>query len=215
VACFALGGDVTEDDMIKARKLSPGDKVAAISLSWGGPGQFLHRYEAGKRQLQEEFGLEVVETRHALRDPKWLHRNPRARAEDLMEAFGDPAVSGVVSTIGGDDSIRLLPYLDPDVFRSNPKVFLGYSDTTVTHLALFKADLATFYGRCHRRNRHDPPCRQGRPCKSRRCQGPPSRCRLYPRPLVGTPTKGWLYPVGAFAADTSVASPPAVKFVPN
>jgi muramoyltetrapeptide carboxypeptidase LdcA involved in peptidoglycan recycling len=42
--------------------------------------------------------------------------------------------------------IRLLPYLDLDVFRSNPKVFLGYSDTTVMHLALFKADLVTFYG---------------------------------------------------------------------
>ena len=140
------GDDVTEDGMIKARKLSPGDRVAAISLSWGGPGEFPHRYEAGKRQLQEEFGLEVVETRHALRDPGWLHENPRARAEDLMEAFEDESVSGIVSTIGGDDSIRLLPYLDPDVFRSNPKVFLGYSDTTVTHLALFGAGLVSFYG---------------------------------------------------------------------
>jgi muramoyltetrapeptide carboxypeptidase LdcA involved in peptidoglycan recycling len=138
--------DVTEDDMIKARKLSPGDRVAAISLSWGGPGEFPHRYEAGKRQLQEEFGLEVEETRHALRDPGWLHKNPRARAEDLMEAFEDESLSGIVSTIGGDDSIRLLPYLDLDVFRSNPKVFLGYSDTTVTHLALFGAGLVSFYG---------------------------------------------------------------------
>ena len=140
------GDDVTEDGMIKARKLSPGDRVAAISLSWGGPGEFPHRYEAGKRQLREEFGLEVVETRHALRDPGWLHENPRARAEDLIEAFEDESVSGIVSTIGGDDSIRLLPYLDLDVFRSNPKVFLGYSDTTVTHLALFGAGLVSFYG---------------------------------------------------------------------
>ena len=132
--------------MIKARKLSPGDRVAAISPSWGGPGEFPHRYEAGKRQLEEEFGLEVVETRHALRDPGWLRRNPRARAEDLMEAFEDPGVSGVVSTIGGDDSIRLLPYLDLGTLGSHPKVFLGYSDATVTHLALFKAGLVSFYG---------------------------------------------------------------------
>jgi muramoyltetrapeptide carboxypeptidase LdcA involved in peptidoglycan recycling len=138
--------DVTEDDMIKARKLSPGDRVAAISLSWGGPGEFPHRYEAGKRQLEQEFGLEVVETRHALRDPEWLYEDPRARAEDLMEAFEDPGVSGVVSTIGGDDSIRLLPYLDLETLRSHPKVFLGYSDTTVTHLALFEAGLVSFYG---------------------------------------------------------------------
>lgn len=132
--------------MIKARKLSPGDRVAAISLSWGGPGQFPHRYEAGKHQLEEEFGLEVVETRHALRDPEWLYNNPQARAEDLMEAFEDPSISGVFSTIGGDDSIRLLSHLDLGALRSHPKVFLGYSDTTVTHLALFEAGLVSFYG---------------------------------------------------------------------
>lgn len=132
--------------MIKAQKLSPGDRVAAVSLSWGGPGQFPHRYEVGKRQLEEEFGLEVVQTRHALRGPEWLYENPRARAEDLMEAFEDPSVSGVISTIGGDDSIRLLPHLDLGTLRSHPKVFLGYSDTTVTHLALFKAGLVSFYG---------------------------------------------------------------------
>lgn len=140
------GDYVTEDDMIKARKLSPGDTVAAVSLSWGGPGKFPHRYEAGKYQLQKKFGLEVVETRHALRNPEWLHRNPRARAEDLMEAFEDPGVSGIFSTIGGDDSIRLLPYLDPETLRAHPKVFLGYSDTAVTHLALLKAGLVSFYG---------------------------------------------------------------------
>ncbi len=132
--------------MIKARKLLPGGRVAAITLSWGGPGAIPHRYAVGKSQLEEEFGLEVVETRHALRDPEWLYGNPRARAEDLMEAFEDPTVSVVFSTIGGDDSIRLLPYLDLEVFRSNPKVFLGYSNTTVTHLALFKAGVVSFHG---------------------------------------------------------------------
>ena len=63
-----------------------------------------------------------------------------------MEAFADPAIKGIISTIGGDDSIRLLPYLDLQVIRDNPKVFLGYSDTTVTHLACFKAGLVSFYG---------------------------------------------------------------------
>ena len=63
-----------------------------------------------------------------------------------MEGFEDPTVSGVFSTIGGDDSIRLLPHLDLEVFRSNPKVFLGYSDTTVAHLALFKAGVVSFHG---------------------------------------------------------------------
>ena len=132
--------------MIKPRKLNFGDRVAAVSLSWGGAAKFPQRYEAGKRQLEEEFGLEVVEARHALRDPGWLHRHPEARAEDLMEAFSDRSVRGIISIIGGDDSIRLLPHLDLEVIRSNPKVFMGYSDTTVTHWACFKAGLCSFYG---------------------------------------------------------------------
>lgn len=132
--------------MIKPQKLQAGDKVAAVSLSWGGPGTYPHRYEAGKRQLQEEFDLTVVETAHALRSADWLHRHPQARAEDLMEAFADPSIKAIISTIGGDDSIRILPYLDLDVLRSNPKILLGYSDTTITHMACFKAGLVSFYG---------------------------------------------------------------------
>jgi muramoyltetrapeptide carboxypeptidase LdcA involved in peptidoglycan recycling len=63
-----------------------------------------------------------------------------------MEAFADPSIKAIISTIGGDDSIRILPYLDLDVIRSNPKIFLGYSDTTITHFACFKAGLVSFYG---------------------------------------------------------------------
>ncbi|MBN2147949.1 MAG: LD-carboxypeptidase [Anaerolineales bacterium] len=132
--------------MIKPQKLQPGDKIATVSLSWGGPGAIPHRYQAGKKQLQEQFGLTVVEMPHTLKEPGWLHRNPQARAEDLMTAFSDTTIAGIVSTIGGDDSIRLLPYLDLAVIRSNPKVFIGYSDTTIAHLACFKAGLVTFYG---------------------------------------------------------------------
>jgi muramoyltetrapeptide carboxypeptidase LdcA involved in peptidoglycan recycling len=133
-------------DMIKPVKLQAGDKVAAISTSWGGPATFPHRYEAGKRQLQDAFGVTVVETPHALHSAEWLERNPRARADDLMEAFSDPTIKAIVSTIGGDDSIRLLPYLDLEIIRSNPKIYMGYSDTTVTHLACFAAGLVSFYG---------------------------------------------------------------------
>ncbi len=132
--------------MIRPKKLHPGDKVAAVSLSWGGPGAFPHRYQAGKQQLQDEFGLVVVEMPHTLSDPAWLQRNPQARAEDLMAAFADPTIKGIFSTIGGNDSIRLLPYLDLQVMRANPKVFMGFSDTTISHLACYKAGLVSFYG---------------------------------------------------------------------
>lgn len=133
-------------ELIKPPRLRPGDRVAAVSLSWGGPGEIPYRYEAGKRQLEAEFGVTVVEMPHALADPEWIGDNPQARASDLMQAFADPSIHGIISTIGGDDSIRLLPYLDLDVIRAHPKIVMGYSDTTVTLMACLKAGLVSFYG---------------------------------------------------------------------
>ena len=132
--------------MLKPRRLHPGDKIATVSLSWGGPGTFPYRYEIGKRQLQDEFGLQVVEMPNTLKDARWLARNPKARADDLMQAFADPSIKGIFNTIAGNDSIRLLPYVDLDVIQNNPKVFLGYSDTTISHLICNKAGMVSFYG---------------------------------------------------------------------
>ena len=130
----------------KPRRLSPGDRVAAVTPSWGGPGTFPHRYAAGKRQFEEAFGVTIVEMEHTLADPDWVKRNPRGRAEDLMAAFADPSIAGIIATIGGDDSIRLLPYLDLDVLRTNPKILLGFSDTTSLHFACLTAGITSFYG---------------------------------------------------------------------
>ena len=133
-------------NMLKPPKLHPGDKIATVSLSWGGPSVFPYRYQAGVGQLQDEFGLQVVEMPNTLKDADWLSRNPQARADDLMQAFADPSIKGIFATIGGNDSIRLLPYLDLDVIRNNPKIFMGYSDTTISHLACYKVGLVSFYG---------------------------------------------------------------------
>lgn len=132
--------------LTRPRRLRQGDRIAAVSLSWGGPGTFPHRYEAGKRQLEAAFGIEVVELPHTLADAATVAANPAARADDLHQALADPHIAGVVSTIGGDDSIRLLPHLDLDLLAANPKVFLGYSDSTITQMALLRAGIVSFYG---------------------------------------------------------------------
>jgi len=132
--------------MLKPPKLNLGDKVATVSLSWGGPSVFPHRYQIGVQQLQKEFDLQVVEMPNTLKDASWLAKNPKARADDLMQAFSDSAIKGIIATIGGEDSIRLLPYVDFTVIRNNPKIFMGYSDTTINHLMCYKAELVSFYG---------------------------------------------------------------------
>jgi muramoyltetrapeptide carboxypeptidase LdcA involved in peptidoglycan recycling len=132
--------------LIIPQKLKLGDKIALVSLSWGGPGAFPYRYEVGKQRLIDLFDLEVIPTKHALKDPEWIYKNPQARAEDFMGAFCDSSIKGIISTIGGDDTIRLLSYVDYEKIRNNPKVFLGYSDTTVNHFMCLKAGLRSYYG---------------------------------------------------------------------
>jgi muramoyltetrapeptide carboxypeptidase LdcA involved in peptidoglycan recycling len=127
-------------------RLRTGDRLAAVTLSWGGPGTFPHRYEAGVRQLEAAFAVEVVPAANAMRDADWIARNPAARADDLMVALADPDIAGIVATIGGEDSIRTLRFLDLDVVRANPKVFVGFSDSTITHCACLRAGVTSFYG---------------------------------------------------------------------
>jgi muramoyltetrapeptide carboxypeptidase len=73
--------------------------------------------------------------------------DPKLRANDLMAMFTDDEVDVVQTLTGGYGSSHLIPYLDFDVIRSNPKAFIGYSDITSLHIALARyAGLATFYG---------------------------------------------------------------------
>lgn len=135
-------------NLIKPSKLKKGDKVAIVSLSWGGAGDELFRwkYELGKKRLQDEFGLEVVEMPNTLMGSEYLYNHPEKRAEDLMNAFADKSIKGIFSCIGGDESVRMLPYINYNIIRDNPKVFIGYSDTTVTHFMCLKAGISSFYG---------------------------------------------------------------------
>jgi muramoyltetrapeptide carboxypeptidase LdcA involved in peptidoglycan recycling len=135
-------------NLIKPAPLKPGDKVATISLSWGGSGDsdILWRYNIGKRRLQEEFGLEVIEMPHTLSGSEFIYNHPEKRAEDLMNAFKDKSIKAIFSCIGGYESIRMLPFIDFQIIRNNPKVFIGYSDTTITHMICLKAGISSFYG---------------------------------------------------------------------
>jgi len=134
--------------LIKPPKLNPGDKIATVSLSWGCAGNpdIRWRYNLGVSRLKSEFGLETVAMTHSLMGEDYIREHPAERAEDLMTAFADPSIKGIIANIGGDDSIRLLPYIDFDMIRNHPKVFIGYSDIANVHLMCFKAGLATFYG---------------------------------------------------------------------
>ncbi|MEV5353063.1 S66 peptidase family protein [Streptomyces sp. NPDC052693] len=123
-------------------KPSPGDRIAVLSPSSGLPGVFPLPYELGLQRLREEFGLEPVEyptTREA-------GATPRERAADLHAAFADPDIKAVIASIGGDDQITVLPHLDREVFRANPKPFFGMSDNTNLLAFLRNSGLVGYHG---------------------------------------------------------------------
>lgn len=134
--------------MIKPKRLHKGDKIAVVSLSWGGLGDdcFIHKFNIAKERLEKDFGLEVVCMPHSLKGSEFVSTHPELRAKDLMDAFSDNSISAIFCAIGGDDTIRILPYIDFEIIKNNPKIFMGYSDTTVNHFMMYKAGLVSFYG---------------------------------------------------------------------
>lgn len=134
--------------MIKPKRLSKGDKIAVVSLSWGGLGDdsFIHKYNIAKERLEKDFGLTVICMPHALQGSEFVADHPELRAKDLMDAFSDNSISAIFCAIGGDDTIRILPYIDFDVIKNNPKIFMGYSDTTINHFMMHHAGIVSFYG---------------------------------------------------------------------
>lgn len=136
--------------MIKPERLKKGDKVAVVSLSWGGLGdeKLLHKFDIAKERLKDEFGLELIAMPNALKGSEFVYNHPELRAKDWMDAFKDKSVKAIISAIGGDDTIRLLPYIDFEVIKNNPKIFTGFSDTTANHFMMYKAGVTSFYGPC-------------------------------------------------------------------
>ncbi len=93
----------------------------------------------GKKRLEDTFGLQVVEMENTLKGTDYIYAHPEKRAEDLMQAFSDKSINGIFACIGGIDSIRLLPYIDFEIITRNPKIFIGYSDSTIIHYMCLKA----------------------------------------------------------------------------
>lgn len=131
----------------KPKRLRAGDTVAVLSPSWGGPSVFPHIHEAGLRVLRERFGLNVREWPTTRASAEQLAKAPQARARELQEALLSPEVKAVLASIGGEDSMLLLPHLDPERLRqAEPKVLMGFSDTTTLLTWFHLQGWVTFHG---------------------------------------------------------------------
>ena len=116
--------------------------MAVISPSSGLPQVFPFPYELGLERLQNVFGLNPKEYPTA----RIMGAPLEDRARDIMDAFADPGNKAVFTSIGGEDQIQLIKYLNPQVFLDNPKPFFGYSDNTHLHNFLWNLGIPSFYG---------------------------------------------------------------------
>ena len=72
---------------------------------------------------------------------------PQERADDLHRMFADPKIDAIMCARGGYGANRVLPLLDYDLIRKNPKIFIGYSDITAYLTSITqKTNLVTFHG---------------------------------------------------------------------
>jgi len=125
--------------------LEKGDKVAVLATS-SGVQNFPEVIDIGVDRLEERFGLDVVVFDNARRDTEYLYNHQEEKAEDLMRAFEDPEIKGVVAVTGGDEQIRMLKHLQPERLKENPTRFYGISDNTCLHTYLYNLGIQSFYG---------------------------------------------------------------------
>ncbi len=129
--------------MIKPSGLKSGSTIGIIAPASPPKSERVHR---GVLFLKKH-GYRVKEFRQIRRKFHYLAGDDKSRAAALMEAFSDKEIDAILCARGGYGSIRLLPYLDFEIIRNNPKILLGYSDITVLLLAIYKkTGIVTFHG---------------------------------------------------------------------
>ncbi len=124
-------------------RLRPGSRVAVVSPASAAKDELVERGVAALRA----FGYDPVVMPNALaRGPLYYAGTAEERVADLHAAFADEGVDGVMCTRGGWGSAELLPLLDRELVRANPKVFVGYSDHTSLHAWFWnECGMRTFY----------------------------------------------------------------------
>lgn len=135
-------------NLVNPKHLKLGEAIGIISPSAGLAPLFPHRIENGKAML-EKMGFNVKFSDHALEQDGYISASPEKRATDIHQMFTDNDIKAIICSIGGNHSNQILKYLDFKMIAKNPKIFLGYSDITVLHMAFAKkSGLRTFYGPC-------------------------------------------------------------------
>lgn len=130
-------------DQINPKRLRPGARIGVVNPSyWLEPERMQRAIDVFR-----ELGYEVVLGESTGLKEHKCAGSPQQRADDIMAMFQDPSIDAIICARGGYGGNRVLPLLDYDIIRNNPKIFIGYSDITgfLTSFAQ-QSSLVTFHG---------------------------------------------------------------------
>lgn len=135
---------VDSTPLVKPRALRRGDTIGIIAPS-------SPLFEEGEIEFAfqwlHKIGLKYKIGKHVFKSYSDYAGADEARAEDFHEIWSDPDVDAVVPLRGGNGAARILPLLDFELIRTQPKLFVGYSDITALHVPIHqRTGLITFYG---------------------------------------------------------------------
>ncbi len=143
LATLPVAARSSDDLPTKPPRLKAGDTIGLVT-----PATYLT--EEQLRDAIENFaklGFKVRYSPNMLVRKGYLAGTDQQRADDINQFFADDTIDGIICGRGGYGSGRILPYLDYDLIKSHPKVFMGYSDITAVLYALYgKANLVGFHG---------------------------------------------------------------------
>lgn len=129
-----------------ANRLKIGDTIGFFSSSSPATVEAPIRFNRGRRYLQAK-GFRLKAGSLTGKSDYYRSGSIAERADEFNALLRDPQVRCVMSTIGGSNSNSLLPFLDYDALIADPKIIIGYSDTTALLAGIYaKTGLITFYG---------------------------------------------------------------------
>ena len=139
-----IDNELINKDVLIPEGLKEGDTIGIVS-----PASAIFETEPYEiaRESFEAMGLKVKFGKNTRNRYGHLAGTDEERAEELNDMFKDDSIKAIIALRGGSGAARILDKLDYDVIKENPKVFIGYSDITALHLAIFeKTRLVTFHG---------------------------------------------------------------------
>ncbi len=147
VGSFAFGKESKNSQkskkLIKPKRIKQGDTIGVIAPSSGLPAE---DFDKAVQNLSD-LGFKIKIGKYARARNGFLAGTDKERIEDLHWAFSDSEIKAVWCVRGGYGASRILPAIDYNLIRKNPKIFIGYSDITAPHLAIFQnTGLVTFHG---------------------------------------------------------------------